>query len=108
MTWTDINPKEFSQYDGMSPADVGRSLLNKTRIHDLPLLKEQQKMLALSSSMGADPWNITIANNSWTEFWSPVYKLKDKPMVDWDEDDFFSYRAMDILIRLVDYNLRVN
>lgn len=105
MTWTQIDPDRFSQYEGLSPAEVGRSILNGSMIHNLDILREQQKAFELTSAMGADPWNFPIDNNDWMTFWKPVYDLKNKPMSDWTEDDFFSYRAMDYLIDLARISL---
>ena len=100
MTWTQIDPDKFSQYEGLSPADVGRAILNRSMIHTLDILRKQQKAFEYSASLGADPWNFSVDDPSWQEFWKPVYDLKNKPMNEWNIDDFFSYRAMDYLIDL--------
>lgn len=98
MTWTQISPKHFSQYEGLStPAEVGRKKLNDA-VYTLDLFRKQQRAFDYSSSLGADSWNFPLDNEDWMTFWKPVYDLKNKPMAEWNIDDFFGYRAMEGLI----------
>lgn len=69
-------------------------------VYTLALLRKQQKAFEYSASLGADPWNFPIEDDSWMNFWKPVYDLKDRPMDEWTEDDFFGYRALNNLIDL--------
>jgi hypothetical protein len=96
MTWTQIDPDKFSKYEGMTPAQIGRSLLN-SRPHNLDMLRQQQTILAYTESMIGRVWEYNV-NEDWGIFWKSVYDLKDKPEPDWDEDDYFSYRAMKALL----------
>jgi len=97
MTWTQVDPSNLSQYEGMTPAEIGRSIL-KSRPHDLWLLREQQKVLAYTESYSGRPWEYKVDNPEWTNFWKPVYDLRDKPESEWVEDDYFAYRAMAALL----------
>lgn len=93
MTWTSIR-EEFKPYEGiLSPADVGRALLNAERKHDLALLKAQDSYL--SQFHGGEPWYFPIPNDDWNTFWKSAYDLKNKPKSEWTEDDYFAYRALD-------------
>lgn len=96
MTWTQIDPDRFSQYEGMTPAQIGRALLN-SRTHTLDVLRAQQEIFAYTESLCGRPWEYNVSSE-WHDFWKSVYDLKDKPESDWDEDDYFSYRAMKSLL----------
>jgi hypothetical protein len=96
MTWTQIDPDRFSQYEDMTPAQIGRSLLT-SRPHTLDMLREQQNILAYTEALMGRAWEYKV-NDDWHTFWKSVYDLRDKPQSDWDEDDYFSYRAMIALL----------
>lgn len=92
MTWTSIHP-EFAQYEGMTPAEVGRAYLKG---HTAELLKQQQA--AFKSIPNNEPWNYEVNNRDWMDFWKEVYDLKDIPEDAWTDDQWFAYRALDWLL----------
>lgn len=96
MTWTQINPDKFSQYEGMTPADIGRSMISNADTYTESFFLKQDEMFSHHSN--TDPYNYTINNDAWSDFWKPVYDLKNKDKKDWTLDDWFGYRALDHLI----------
>lgn len=94
MTWTDINPK-LSKYEGMTPVEIGIMLVDEERPSTL------ESMMSLYDSLSVfsiEPWDFTIDNEEWNEFWKPGYQLKDRLVSDWDMNDFYVYFALDYLI----------
>lgn len=95
MTWTDINPEKLAKYEGMTPVEIGVTLVDEERPSTL------ESMMSLHDSLSVfsvEPWDFNINNEEWNEFWHPGYQLKDKPLSDWDMNDFYVYFALSYLI----------
>lgn len=88
MTWTDISP-EFKQYEGMTPAEIGREILEG---HSIQLVKEQEDSFRWIPNYRS--WTFKIDNDDWNEFWSVVYNLENVPEENWSDDEWFAYRAL--------------
>jgi hypothetical protein len=96
MTWTQVNKNYFSKYEGMTPSDIGRSIISNSDSYTTKLFMSQDKVF--SHHPNTDPYNYDIDSEAWKEFWKPVYDLKDKSKSEWTLDDWFGYRALDDLI----------
>lgn len=92
MTWTSIH-SEFAQYEGMTPAQIGRVYLKG---HTADLLRAQEESFRFIPNH--EPWNHKIDNNEWMTFWKEVYDLEHIPQDAWTDDQWFAYRAMNWLI----------
>jgi hypothetical protein len=93
MTWTQIDTEHFSQYEGMTPSQVGREYL---RGYTADLLRKQES--AFDFIPNHEPWNYPIDNEDWMTFWKEVYDLKDIPKSEWTDDQWFAYRGLNWLI----------
>jgi hypothetical protein len=89
MTWTQIKP-EFSQYEGMTPSEIGRAIMNE-RTYNLFIFKEQKKAL---DCVEGHAWEWVRDDDEWIQFWKPVYDLENKDVDMWTEDEHFAYRAL--------------
>lgn len=96
MTWTQVNPDKFSQYDGLTPVEIGVALVDAERPSTLEMLRHQDEFF--SQFHGAEPWNFPVDNPDWNAFWKDVYALRSKPKSDWDKSDFYAYQALFYLI----------
>jgi hypothetical protein len=96
MTWTQINKTHFSKYEGMTPSDIGRSIISNPESYTTDLFIKQNEVFAHHPE--TDPYNYDIPIPAWQEFWKSIYDLKNKPKSEWTLDDWFGYRALDNLI----------
>jgi len=96
MTWTSIDPDRLSQYEGMSPSDIGREIY-KAAIIERPQHFTRESMLAQEKMHreNTEPYTWRVKNAEWMKFWKPVYDLKNIPMDQWTIDEWFAYSAMD-------------
>jgi hypothetical protein len=94
MTWIQINPDKFSQYEGMTPADIGRSILSEHDYLTPEFMYAQERMHAA----GTEPYLFPLDDPRWMEFWKVVYDLKDKPKESWTLDEWYAYRGISYVI----------
>jgi hypothetical protein len=93
MTWTQINPDKFSQYEGMTPVEIGVKVRPG---HTVDLLKKQD--IAFHSIPNYEPWHYEIDNSEWMDFWKDAYALKNKDRETWTDEDWFMYVGLDTLL----------
>ena len=95
MTWTQIDPDRLSKYEGMSPSDIGREIY-KAAIIERPQHFTREFMLSQERMHreNTEPYNWTVKNDDFMDFWKPVYDLKNVSMDEWTVDDWFAYRAL--------------
>jgi hypothetical protein len=94
MTWTQINSKALSKYDGMSPADIGRAFTEYPDSYTIELFYIQE----MAHTPNTEPWRVKVDDLSWMDFWKPVYDLENKPMSEYTLDDWFGMRALTNLL----------
>jgi hypothetical protein len=95
MTWTQVNPERFSKYEGMTPADIGRSIMGDSgRTYNLWILREQKNALGFIEELNGQAWEWIVDNPDFMNFWKPAYDLQHKDIDLWTEDDHFIYRAL--------------
>lgn len=95
MTWTDIAPDYFSQYEGMTPDEIGRIMSNFSTELEYYFFYSP-----LFSVPKWEPFHYEIENEEWMSFWKDVYSLKDKPRGLWDESEWAGVFALDELVNL--------
>ena len=99
MTWTQIDPDKLSQYEGMSPSDIGREIYKSAIIErhyhfTREFMLSQERMHREKT----EPYNWIVKNKDFMDFWKPVYDLKNVSMDEWTVDEWFAYRALNNVI----------
>lgn len=94
MTWIEINPRAFNKYQGMTPAEIGRSFIKNAEGYTKEFMLRQEK----AHFDNTEPYLFPVDDSRWMEFWKVVYDLKDKPKEDWTLDEWFAYRGISYLI----------